>query len=63
MWILIDKKGYTYSRHPGIIAIFKSHFKAAMFSHYELDQKDGWSIQEIIADEDIVVDSCVNFIE
>ena len=63
LWILVDRHGMQYCLNPGIMTIFKCNFRAAMFSHYELDEKEEWQLQEIAACEEIFNDSYVNFLE
>lgn len=63
MWILISKSGEAFSHKPGVISMFKSQFKAAMFAYYELDCDKEWEIKEVVADAELIEDSYVNFIE
>lgn len=62
VWILVDKNGNHYSHQPGVITMFKSNFKAAMFANYELNKDDLWSLHEVIVDEELFRDSYVNFV-
>ena len=63
MWVLIDKTGHTYSHKPGVLTIFRDYHRAVMWSYYELKREMEWKVNEIIVDEDIIVDSCANFID
>ena len=62
IYILVNKHGKQYSHIPGVITMFKSNFKAAMFAHYELNPEDCWTLQEVVACDEIFDDSYVNFI-
>jgi hypothetical protein len=63
IYILVDKHGKQYTHIPGVITMFKSNFKAAMFSYYELDIEDDWQLQEVVVCDELFDDSFVNFID